>query len=272
MTLRRSRSRTRARGGCWSTAVLAREHARARRCRPSRCGDHDPGHGAQRGCSAADLAGWFRSKGKTSARRRCRSTSSPATTSARARDEGVAGDLAFAQSIVETGYFTFSTRVPGVVQQLLRPRRGRRRHRRRRVPDRRSSASGPRSSTSGPTPIPTVTTAKLAHPVVDPRFSLRRRRRARRPTWEQFGNGIWATDPGYAAKVLGIYQQILDVRRHAAGHRPGPRSATSACRWSTQAYADILGRHADRRRAGRGRSRPSTPAARTPARPASPRW
>ena len=60
--------------------------------------------------TASQLAAWYRSKGKTS----------KATVSIDAlaghfisegADEGVAGDLAFAQSIVETGYFSFSSRV-----------------------------------------------------------------------------------------------------------------------------------------------------------------
>ena len=61
------------------------------------------------------------------------------------------------------------------------------------------------------------------------------------PTWEQFGNGIWATDPGYAAKVLGIYQQILDF-----ADVPPPAMAFppfgSAAEATDQAYADVLGR------------------------------
>ncbi|MCU1370197.1 MAG: Mannosyl-glycoprotein endo-beta-N-acetylglucosaminidase, partial [Ilumatobacteraceae bacterium] len=60
--------------------------------------------------TAAQLAGWFRSKGKTS-----KATVSIDALAAHyiseGADEGVAGDLAFAQSIVETGYFAFSTRV-----------------------------------------------------------------------------------------------------------------------------------------------------------------
>ena len=60
--------------------------------------------------TAADLAGWFRATGKTS--RATVSVDELATYFIQeGRDEGVAGDLAFAQSIVETGYFGFSTRV-----------------------------------------------------------------------------------------------------------------------------------------------------------------
>src|SRR4051812_20291360 len=61
--------------------------------------------------SAADLAGWYRSTGKTN-----KATVSIDSLAGdfvqEGTDEGVAGDIAFAQSIVETGYFNFFTRVP----------------------------------------------------------------------------------------------------------------------------------------------------------------
>ena len=199
--------------------------------------------------TAADLAGWFRSKGKTS----------KATVSIDAlaghfieegRDEGVAGDLAFAQSIVETGYFAFSARVlpsynnfsglgavdGGTGAAMFS-----------------SAQLGVRAQIQHLRAYgdPTVTTAKLAHPVIDPRFSLVAPK-GKAPTWEQFGNGIWATDPGYAAKVLGIYDQILDF----AGSPPLPPTTTtpttppaktfppfaSSSIAVAQAYGDILGR------------------------------
>ena len=62
--------------------------------------------------TAAELANWYRSKGKTNG-----ATVDIDTLAAlfinEGAAEGVAGDLAFAQSIVETGYFGFSSRVPG---------------------------------------------------------------------------------------------------------------------------------------------------------------
>lgn len=191
--------------------------------------------------TAADLAGWFRTKGKTS----------KATVSidvlaghfiSEGADEGVAGDLAFAQSIVETGYFNFSTRVPGTFNNF--------------------SGLGAVDGGTGAAAFstaelgvraqiqhlraygdPTVTTAKLAHPVIDPRFSLVAPK-GKAPTWEQFGNGIWATDPGYAAKVLNIYNQILT---YAGTTNPPAQPKTfppfaSADAAVTQAYADIVGR------------------------------
>ncbi|HWJ61313.1 MAG TPA: DUF4214 domain-containing protein [Acidimicrobiales bacterium] len=200
--------------------------------------------------TAADLAGWFRSKGKTS----------KATVSIDAlasyyidegRDEGVAGDLAFAQSIVETGYFAFSSRVLPTYNNF--------------------SGLGAVDGGTGAATFstaqlgvraqiqhlrayadPTVTTAKLAHPVIDPRFSLVAPK-GKAPTWEQFGNGIWATDPGYAAKVLNIYSQILAYAGQSSTNPTTPTTTTpppakafppfaSATAAVDQAYADILGR------------------------------
>ncbi|HWJ97334.1 MAG TPA: DUF4214 domain-containing protein [Acidimicrobiales bacterium] len=204
--------------------------------------------------SAADLAGWFRSKGKTS-----KATVSIDVLAAHfiseGADEGVAGDLAFAQSIVETGYFAFSARVLPSYNNF--------------------SGLGAVDGGTGAAAFstaqlgvraqiqhlrayadPAVTTAKLAHPVIDPRFSLVAPK-GKAPTWEQFGNGIWATDPGYAAKVLNIYGQILAY----AGNPSSPTTTTTAPTTTTtappvrafppfasasaavdQAYGDILAR------------------------------
>lgn len=189
--------------------------------------------------TGADLAAWFRSKGKTSS-----ATVSidvlAATYVSEGKAEGVAGDLAFAQSIVETGYFGFSTRVPASFNNF--------------------SGLGAVDGGSGAASFataqlgvraqiqhlraygdPTVTVAKLANPVVDPRFSLVAPK-GKAPTWEQFGNGIWATDPGYATKVLGIYQQILDFADVTPPPPPAYAPFPSAGAAVDQAYTDILGR------------------------------
>ena len=191
--------------------------------------------------TAAQLAAWFRSKGKTS----------KATVSidvlaghfiSEGAEEGVAGDLAFAQSIVETGYFNFSSRVLpsynnfsglGAVDGGTGAARF------------STAELGVRAQIQHLRAYadPTVTIAKLAHPVIDPRFTLVAPK-GKAANWNQFGNGNWATDPGYAAKVLGIYQQILDF----AGSPPPPPPVrafppfASASAAVDQAYRDILGR------------------------------
>ncbi|MCU1371210.1 MAG: Mannosyl-glycoprotein endo-beta-N-acetylglucosaminidase, partial [Ilumatobacteraceae bacterium] len=172
-------------------------------------------------------------------------------------DEGLAGDLAFAQSIVETGYFTFSARVLPSYNNF--------------------SGLGAVDGGTGAAAFstaelgvraqiqhlrayadPTVTAGKLAHPVIDPRFSLVAPK-GKAPTWEQFGNGIWATDPGYAAKVINVYDQIL-AYAGVSGTTPTTTPTTtpppttvpppvrsfppfsSGTAAVNQAYADILGR------------------------------
>ena len=194
--------------------------------------------------TSAQLAAWFRSKGKTS-----KATVSIDVLAAHfideGADEGVAGDLAFAQSIVETGYFGFSARVLPSYNNFSGLG----------AVDGGTGAAHFSSAELGVRAQiqhlrayadPTVTTAKLAHPVIDPRFSLVAPK-GKAPTWNQFGNGIWATDPGYAAKVLGIYQQILDFAGTPPPPPPPPTVRTfppfpSAVAAVDQAYADILGR------------------------------
>ena len=202
--------------------------------------------------TAADLAGWFRSKGKTS-----RATVSIDELASHyiseGADEGVAGDLAFAQSIVETGYFAFSARVLPSYNNFSGLGA---------VDGGTGAAAFPTAQLGIRAQIqhlrayadPTVTVAKLAHPLIDPRFTLVAPK-GKAPTWEQFGNGIWATDPGYAAKVINIHEQILAF----AGSPPVvPTSTTtttttppvvkafppfaSSTAALTQAYGDILGR------------------------------
>lgn len=201
--------------------------------------------------TGAQLAGWFRSKGKTS------SATAPiddlaATFLAEGADEGVAGDLAFAQSIVETGYFGFSSRVPASFNNFSGLGA---------VDGGTGAAAFPDARTGVRAQIqhlrayadPTASVARLAHPVVDPRFTLVSPK-GKAPTWEQFGNGNWATDPTYASKVLGIYDQIL---AWAAQH-PSTTTTTStvppadgrfapfatADALVVQAHRDLLGREA----------------------------
>jgi hypothetical protein len=193
--------------------------------------------------TAADLASFYRSKGKTS----------KATVSIdqlarhfieEGRAEGVAGDIAFAQSIVETGWFGFSSRVPGSFNNFAGIG----------AVDGGTSAASFRSAQIGVRAQiqhlrayadPTVTVARLANPLESPRFHLVLPK-GRSPLWEQFGGGNWATDPQYASKVLGIYRQIL---AHAGADdvpidEPSPRWApfATADALVRRSYADLLRR------------------------------
>ena len=156
--------------------------------------------------TASDLAGWYRTTGKVNGATEGIDALASYYIDEGA-DEGVAGDLAFAQSIVETGYFGFSTRVPGSFNNFSGLGA---------VDGGSSAAQFPNARTGVRAQIqhlrayadPSVTSAKLANALVDPRFDLVAPK-GKAPTWEQFGNGIWATDPTYASKVLSVYQQIL---------------------------------------------------------------
>lgn len=185
--------------------------------------------------TAADLAGWYRSTGQVS-----RATVSIDQLAAyfiqEGRDEEVAGDLAFAQSIVETGYFRFSDRVLPSFNNF-------------------SGLGAVDSGTSAemfPTARigvraqiqhlrvyadPTATASNLAHPLVDTRFHLVRPP-GKATTWEEFGGGIWATDPGYAAKVLRIHGQIVEWARRHGADRFAPHATAGA--FAVQGYRDIL--------------------------------
>jgi hypothetical protein len=126
---------------------------------------------------------------------------------------GVRGDIAFAQSIIETGSFNIigpnnfaglgacdscadMTRFPtprdGVRAQMQHLRN---------YADATSRADG---LTNPPSPYwygydPATATANF-----NTFFA-----KGWAPTWEEMGAGNWATDPGYAGKVLAVYDRML---------------------------------------------------------------
>lgn len=128
-------------------------------------------------------------------------------------DEDVRGDVAFAQSVLETGYFRWAT-------------------------DNNYAGLGACDSCSGepsfPSPRdgvraqvqhlknygdPDSRTAGLAHPPQptwygsDPAQAARNFdtffAKGRAQTWQVMGKGNWATDPNYASKVIGIYIRMV---------------------------------------------------------------
>ena len=124
--------------------------------------------------------------------------------------EGVRGDIAFMQAIVETGWFSFAGRVPpsannfsglGATDGTLSYAT---------FPDARTGvhaqiqhlrAYADPSATS-------CTVPPLHNPCVDPRFHLVSPK-GKGPIWNLYGNGVWATDPTYASKVLDLYSSLL---------------------------------------------------------------
>jgi hypothetical protein len=139
---------------------------------------------------------------------------------AEGRDENVRGDIAFAQSIIETGSFSvdagnnysgigacdsctgglvFASPEDGVRAQiqLLRNYAD---------PDSRAGNLD-HSPVSGLYGDDSAQAARLYDT-----FFLK----GKVPLWNQMGNGNWATDPTYARKVIDLYQRMV---AWAAAHR-----------------------------------------------------
>lgn len=133
--------------------------------------------------------------------------------------EGVRGDIAFAQAIVETGYFSSviaetKNNFAGIGAVDSDPLGGA-----ATFPDARTGvraqiqhlrAYADKTATA-------CTVPPLHNACVDPRFHLVSPK-GKAPTWNQFGNGIWATDPTYAFKIVGqtgdtykgVYTKMLE--------------------------------------------------------------
>jgi hypothetical protein len=123
--------------------------------------------------------------------------------------ENVRGDIAFAQSIIETGWFRYGGQVQcgqnnfggigatdGGAQGASFPDadtgvRAQIQHLR---------AYADSSATS-------CTVPPLHTPCVDPRFDFVSPK-GKAPTWNDMGNGNWATDPNYASKVINLYNRM----------------------------------------------------------------
>ena len=123
--------------------------------------------------------------------------------------ENVRGDIAFAQSIVETGWFRYGGQVQcwqnnyaglgatdGGAQGASFPDADT--GVRAQIQHLRAYADATATSCSVP---------PLHTPCVDPRFDLVNPK-GKAPTWNQMGNGNWATSPNYASSVLGVYNRM----------------------------------------------------------------
>ena len=124
--------------------------------------------------------------------------------------EGVTGDVAFMQSVVETAWFRFSGSVPAASNNF----------------------AGIGATDTSPSPAVfadartgvraqiqhlrayadpaalTCTVPPLHHPCVDPRFALVVPK-GKAPAWNQMGNGNWATASTYAGAILQLYTEAL---------------------------------------------------------------
>jgi hypothetical protein len=123
--------------------------------------------------------------------------------------ENVRGDIAFAQSIVETGWFRYG----GQVQCWQNNYAGL-----GATDGGAAGASFPDADTGVRAQIqhlrayadPSATSCTqppLHTPCVDPRFNLVNPK-GKAPTWNQMGNGNWATSTTYASSVLNLYNRM----------------------------------------------------------------
>ncbi len=129
--------------------------------------------------------------------------------------ERVRGDVAFVQSVVETGWFRFGGPVAGRMNNF--------------------GGIGVTDGNPSPAVFPDARTgvrAQIQHlrayadpraracsvpplrfPCVDPRFSLVSPKGSA-PNWNDLGNGRWATSSTYAARILALYSEALRFSGH----------------------------------------------------------
>jgi peptidoglycan hydrolase CwlO-like protein len=166
--------------------------------------------------TAAQMAGWIRAKGyHTNLQTTIDDLAQIYVDEGNA--EGVRGDLAFAQSVVETGGFSaapgnnfaglgwcdscptgdrFPTPRDGVRAQIQHLKN---------YADSTSRASG---LANPPSPYWYGSDPAVAIQHFDTFFA-----KGWAPTWNDMGHGNWATDRAYSGKVLGVYAQMVDFAR-----------------------------------------------------------
>lgn len=168
--------------------------------------------------SAAEMAAWFSSRRISGVRASVSIERLAQLFVEEGNREGVAGDVAFVQSVLETGWFRFPDH--GQVRPEFNNFAG------IGAVD-GGSVSGPARFPDARTGVraqiqhlrayadPSVTCSNFATPRVTPRCHLVSPK-GKAPNWSQFGSGVWATDPGYASKVASLYSQM---HAHAVANR-----------------------------------------------------
>jgi len=163
--------------------------------------------------SASQLAAWFR--GRTPRPSGTYNATVPLDTLVQiyiqeGAAEGVRGDVAFIQSVLETGWFRMGGSVPASYNNFAglgatdgggTPAR---------FPDARTGVRAQiqhlrayADNTATRCAVP-----PLHNPCVDPRFNLVSPK-GKAPTWNVMGNGNWATSTTYAQKILSLYAEML---------------------------------------------------------------
>jgi hypothetical protein len=124
--------------------------------------------------------------------------------------EGVTGDVAFVQSVIETGWFRFMGSVPptfnnfaGIGSTDRNPAPAvfadARTGVRAQMQHLRAYADASANACASP---------PLAKPCVDPRFHLVLPK-GKAQTWNQLGNGNWASDRHYGTRIVTLFQDAL---------------------------------------------------------------
>lgn len=122
--------------------------------------------------------------------------------------EGVTGDVAFMQSVVETGWFRFAGSIPasynnfaGIGATDTNPSPAI-------FPDARTGvrAQIQHLRAYADASALTCTVPPLHNPCVDPRFALVLPK-GKAPFWNQMGNGNWASASTYAESILSLFTE-----------------------------------------------------------------
>ena len=167
--------------------------------------------------SAAQLAGWWRAQGYPTPNVSTSIDQLAQIYVDEGNAEGVRGDLAFAQAVLETGGFkytapgnnfagmgwcdscaqgrSFPTPTDGVRAQIQHLKN---------YGDPTSKAAGLAHPASVYWYAPTSKSQQVANENFDTFFA-----KGWALTWNQMGNGNWATDPNYSGKVLKIYASMV---------------------------------------------------------------
>jgi len=169
--------------------------------------------------TAGEITRWYRAQDV-----RSRSPTSVSTLARlfvrEGRAQGVRGDIAFAQSMIETGFLRYGGQVRpsdhnfsglGACDSC------------RRGLAFRSPALGVRAQIQHLYAYADRDASRrgLARPLADIRFDkVKPKGRAR--TWERMGRGNWATDPRYSGKVLRIYRSMVRFAEAERGERIRP--------------------------------------------------
>lgn len=122
--------------------------------------------------------------------------------------EGVTGDIAFVQSIIETGWFRFDGSVPASANNFAGIGATDQGSPAALFPDARTGVRAQIQHLRAYADPIAVTCAvpPLHNPCVDPRFDLVVPK-GKAVTWNVMGNGNWATAATYGASILSRYQE-----------------------------------------------------------------